>query len=193
MIPVELNSQIQATELHYFAGERQEMLLIVSGSLLFSALSLWLWWATRTDFAATFALTVIATVLLFSATALSLSEPGGMRKDWAGDSMTIPPISEPYRQTVDVFADMLRNMSGTESSDPAKVAAIVLGMAQQEDAPICLLIGADSAQYAALLAISMAESDRKWHDVSISAEAIDTDPAQYTGRLASSMAKLDQK
>lgn len=96
------------------------MLLIVSGSLLFSA--------------------------------LSLSEPGGMRTNWAGDSMTSPPISEPYRQTVSVFADMLRNMSGTESSDPAKVAAIVLGMAQQKDAPTRLLIGADSAQYTGRLA-----------------------------------------
>ncbi|BDC86833.1 hypothetical protein JZM63_05445 [Aeromonas caviae] len=73
MIPVELNEQVQTTVLHYFAGERQEMLLIVGGSLLFSALSLWLWWATRTNFAATFALTVIATAILFSATALSLS------------------------------------------------------------------------------------------------------------------------
>lgn len=72
MIPVELNEQIQATVLHYFAGERQEMLLIVGGSLLFSALSLWLWLATRNDFAATFTLTVITTAILFSAKALSL-------------------------------------------------------------------------------------------------------------------------
>ena len=39
MIPAELSAQIQATVLDYFAGERQEMLLILSGSLLLSALA----------------------------------------------------------------------------------------------------------------------------------------------------------
>ncbi|BDC86834.1 SDR family NAD(P)-dependent oxidoreductase [Aeromonas caviae] len=124
---------------------------------------------------------------------VTVLEPGGMRTDWAGDSMTIPPISEPYQQTVGVFADMLRKMSGSESSDPDKVAAIVLGMAQREDAPTRLLIGADSAQYALLLATNMAESDQQWHDISISAEAIDAEPAQYAERLASRVAELDQK
>lgn len=102
---------------------------------------------------------------------VTVLEPGGMRTDWAGASMTIPPISAPYQQTVGAFADMLRKMSGNESSDPAKVAAIVLGMALREDAPTRLLIGADSAQFAAQLATSMAESDQKWRDVTISAEA----------------------
>lgn len=72
MIPAELSAQIQATVLDYFAGERQEMLLILTGLLLLSALALWLWMATRTSFAAAFAITVIATAVLFSGTALSL-------------------------------------------------------------------------------------------------------------------------
>lgn len=122
---------------------------------------------------------------------VTVLEPGGMRTDWAGASMTIPPISAPYQQTVGAFADMLRKMSGNESSDPAKVAAIVLGMALREDAPTRLLIGADSAQYAAQLATSMAESDQKWRDVTISAEAIGADSAQYAAQLATSMAESD--
>ena len=72
MISAELGTQIQATVLGYFAGERQEMLLILSGSLLLSALALWLWMSTRTGFAAAFAITVITTAVLFSGTALSL-------------------------------------------------------------------------------------------------------------------------
>ncbi len=38
---------------------------------------------------------------------VTVIEPGGMRTDWAGSSMTIPPISEPYQQTVGAFAKML--------------------------------------------------------------------------------------
>ncbi|MFF4147831.1 SDR family NAD(P)-dependent oxidoreductase [Streptomyces sp. NPDC001698] len=40
---------------------------------------------------------------------VTVLEPGAMRTDWAGSSMTIPPISEPYQQTVGAFADMFRN------------------------------------------------------------------------------------
>ncbi len=72
MISNEIAAQLQSAVLEYFAGERQEMLLILSGSLLVTVLALWLWIATRTGFAAAFAITVIATAVLFSSTAVSL-------------------------------------------------------------------------------------------------------------------------
>ncbi len=56
----------------YFAGERREMLMILGGSLLVTVVVLWLWITTRTDFAAAFAISVIATATLFSGTAVSL-------------------------------------------------------------------------------------------------------------------------
>lgn len=72
MIPTELSLQIQGTVLDYFAGERKEMLLILGCSLLLSALAFWLWMAVRDHFAVAFAITVIATSVLLSGTALSL-------------------------------------------------------------------------------------------------------------------------
>lgn len=72
MISTEINAQIQAAVLDYFAGERREMLLILGGSLLVTALTLWLWMVTRTGFAAAFAITVVAAAILFSGTAVSL-------------------------------------------------------------------------------------------------------------------------
>jgi hypothetical protein len=68
----EVATPLQSAVLEYFAGERQEMLLILGGSLLVTVLVLWLWIITRTDFAAAFAITVIATAALFSGTAVSL-------------------------------------------------------------------------------------------------------------------------
>ncbi len=102
---------------------------------------------------------------------VTVLEPGGMRTEWAGSSMTIPPISEPYQQTVGAFAEMLRKLSGNEASDPDKVAAIVLGLALQDDVPLRLLVGTESVQFAAQLAADLADSDRKWHHLSISAAA----------------------
>ena len=38
---------------------------------------------------------------------VTVLEPGGMRTDWAGSSMTIPRPSAPYRPTIGAFALML--------------------------------------------------------------------------------------
>jgi NAD(P)-dependent dehydrogenase (short-subunit alcohol dehydrogenase family) len=51
--------------------------------------------------------TVLAQELAPLGIKVTALEPGGMRTDWAGSSMTIPPISEPYQQTIGQFA-MLR-------------------------------------------------------------------------------------
>jgi hypothetical protein len=91
-----------------------------------------------------------------------------MKTDWAGSSMTIPPVSAPYEQTVGAFAKMLRDYSGSEPTDSAKVAQVVLQLASQEDVPLRLLLGTDAVQYAPAAAKALAESDAKWHQLSVS-------------------------
>ncbi|WP_440555974.1 SDR family NAD(P)-dependent oxidoreductase [Streptomyces sp. SCPE 10] len=102
---------------------------------------------------------------------VTVIEPGGMRTDWAGSSMSIAPVSDPYQPTVGAFADMLRNASGIEASDPAKVAQVVHEIAGREDAPLRLLIGADAYQYATGFAQALADSDAQWRNVSESVSA----------------------
>ncbi|TDW24318.1 SDR family NAD(P)-dependent oxidoreductase [Kribbella kalugense] len=106
---------------------------------------------------------------------VTVLEPGGMRTDWAGSSMTIPPVSEPYRQTVGVFADMLRNSdpdaARPNSADPARIATIIAELAGRDDAPVRILLGKDAVQYWDNAAAALAESDAKWRDVSESAWA----------------------
>lgn len=101
---------------------------------------------------------------------VTVLEPGGMRTDWAGSSMTIPPVSEPYRPTVGPFADMLRSMdakgSAANSADPARIAGTVVELAGRDDAPVRLLLGRDAVQYAGAGAAALAESDEKWRPVS---------------------------
>ena len=99
---------------------------------------------------------------------VTVLEPGGIRTDWAGSSMTVPPVSDPYRQTVGRFAEFLREHHGQEPSDPRKIAALILSLAGREDAPLRLLVGPDAVEYAAGAAEALAESDRKWRDVSVS-------------------------
>jgi NAD(P)-dependent dehydrogenase (short-subunit alcohol dehydrogenase family) len=99
---------------------------------------------------------------------VTVVEPGGLRTDWAGSSMQTPPISEPYQPTVGRFVEMLRAHSGKEASDPAKVAEVLVQLAGRKDAPVELLMGADAYEYATHAANAVAESDRKWRDLTVS-------------------------
>jgi NAD(P)-dependent dehydrogenase (short-subunit alcohol dehydrogenase family) len=97
---------------------------------------------------------------------VTVLEPGAMATDWAGSSMAIPAISQPYEATVGFWAKTLLNMEGV--SVPAKVAEIVLKVPELEDPPVRLLVGKDTIQYAAQVGEALAASDKKWAELSAS-------------------------
>ena len=97
---------------------------------------------------------------------VTVLEPSGMATDWAGSSMTVPAVSEPYQQIVGAFAEMVRDGSGNEPIDVAKVAQVVADLAGRADAPLRLLLGADAVQSAEDAAKRLAESDAKWREIS---------------------------
>ncbi|KAJ5652140.1 Bcboa17 [Penicillium longicatenatum] len=99
---------------------------------------------------------------------VTVLEPGGIRTDWAGSSMQIPPVSEPYQATVGAFAAFLRQLSGTEISMPNKVADIVLKVLGEKEPPLRLLVGPDAVEHAGKVAEVLSASDRKWEELSIS-------------------------
>jgi len=97
---------------------------------------------------------------------MTVLEPGGIRTDWAGASMNIPAVSEPYKGTVGAVAEMLGEMSGAEESLPEKIAGIIVDLAGREDAPLRLVLGPQEVEMARQAAEELAASDRKWVDVS---------------------------
>src|ERR1700688_1573035 len=61
---------------------------------------------------------------------VTVLEPGGMATDWAGSSMHVPPVSEPYQATVGAMARLHHDGDTTPAlGDPAKVARVVLAVA----------------------------------------------------------------
>ncbi len=68
----DLTTSLQAAVTAYFAGERNEGVLIIAGSVLAAALAAWLWAATRSSFAVSFGATVVLSSALLAATAGSL-------------------------------------------------------------------------------------------------------------------------
>ncbi|MCW2786692.1 MAG: short-chain alcohol dehydrogenase [Marmoricola sp.] len=97
---------------------------------------------------------------------VTVVEPGGMRTDWAGSSMTIPEVSAPYEQTVGMLAQMIREANGAEPSDPDKVAQLLVDLSTKDEVPVRLLIGTDAVEYAANAAQVRAQSDEQWRGLS---------------------------
>jgi NAD(P)-dependent dehydrogenase (short-subunit alcohol dehydrogenase family) len=110
---------------------------------------------------------------------VTVLEPGGMRTDWAGSSMRVPPISEPYQPTVGAVAAM-HSESGSDDAlgDPAKVAQVVLKVAEMAEPPLRLILGSEAYAYATAAARARAESDAAWHDLTISTDRDDATAAQ---------------
>ena len=108
---------------------------------------------------------------------VTVLEPGGMRTDWAGSSMTVPSISEPYQQTVGVLAAMLGSTEVAPAGDPKKVAQAVLEVAELDEPPVRLLLGSDAVGYAAVVAQARAAEDEKWRYISVSTDHVDADAA----------------
>lgn len=101
---------------------------------------------------------------------VTVLEPGGMRTDWAGSSMTIPPISEPYDQTVGASATRMEGFSEASASDPAKVAQVVLAVADLDEPPVRLLIGTDAYNYGRAAWQARVDEDAKWERLSTSTD-----------------------
>jgi NAD(P)-dependent dehydrogenase (short-subunit alcohol dehydrogenase family) len=109
---------------------------------------------------------------------VTVLEPGGMQTDWAGSSMRVPPVSQPYQPTVGVMARMHGDGSATALGDPAKVAQVVLTVAGMAEPPLRLILGSEAYAYAMAAAWARAESDAAWHDLTISTDRDDATAAQ---------------
>jgi NAD(P)-dependent dehydrogenase (short-subunit alcohol dehydrogenase family) len=101
---------------------------------------------------------------------VTVLEPGGMRTDWAGSSMDIPPVSPPYQQTVGAFAEMTRANSDVGASDPAKVAQVVLQLADMDEPPLRLLLGSEAYTIATALHRRLGEQDARWRELTESTD-----------------------
>ena len=99
---------------------------------------------------------------------VTVLEPGGMRTDWAGSSMTVPQPSAPYQATIGAFAEQVRAGSGHEANNARRVAQVVRDLSGRDDAPVRMLLGTDAVPMAQQAAQELADSDEAWRDISLS-------------------------
>ncbi|KAA9156968.1 SDR family NAD(P)-dependent oxidoreductase [Amycolatopsis acidicola] len=101
---------------------------------------------------------------------ITVLEPGGMRTDWGGASMTTPPISEPYQATVGASAEAMAGFEHVATSDPRKVARLVLTVAALDEPPLRLLAGSDAYQFGRDAWRHRIETDARWEHLSHSTD-----------------------
>jgi NAD(P)-dependent dehydrogenase (short-subunit alcohol dehydrogenase family) len=110
---------------------------------------------------------------------VTVLEPGGMQTDWAGSSMRVTPVSEPYQPTVGAMARVHDDIgSGAALGDPAKVAQVVLEVAAMDEPPLRLILGSEAYAYATAAATARAESDAAWHQLTVSTDRDDATAAE---------------
>lgn len=103
---------------------------------------------------------------------VTVVEPGGMRTNWAGSSMSTPPVSDPYKPVIEPVVGFLSQADGTQPGDPARTAQAIIHVTEVGDPPVRLLLGSDAVAVAGAMAEQLAASDAKWRKVS---ESIDFD------------------
>lgn len=104
---------------------------------------------------------------------VTVIEPGGMRTDWAGASMTIHAVSEPYRQTVGVMGDHLEGAADAFRSDPAKAAQAIIAISREPQPPLQLLLGSDAYTLVRAADEARIASDVRWKELTFSTDADD--------------------
>ena len=113
---------------------------------------------------------VLATEVAPLGIKVTVLEPGGMRTDWAGSSMHTPPVSDPYQATVGAAAEAMRDFAQEANGDPAKVAQVVLTVADLDEPPLRLLLGTDSYTYGRAAWSRRLDEDEKWEHLSVSTD-----------------------
>jgi NAD(P)-dependent dehydrogenase (short-subunit alcohol dehydrogenase family) len=97
-------------------------------------------------------------------------EPSGFRTDWAGASMTVHDIPEAYAPTVGAMNTRVRQSTDGPAGDPVRAAEILVRMAKRADIPDHLPLGVNAAEGSIRLDEQLLADDRKWRDVSRSAD-----------------------
>jgi NAD(P)-dependent dehydrogenase (short-subunit alcohol dehydrogenase family) len=99
-------------------------------------------------------------------------EPGGMRTNWGTRaSQDTPDLLPDYEASVGAFAKALTSYWGQETSDPARVAQVILRLAVSDRLPAHLLLGSDAVQFAGQAEATRAAEAEHWREISVSTDA----------------------
>jgi hypothetical protein len=94
-----------------------------------------------------------------------------MRTNWGARAhKDVPELLPDYEPSVGAIVKALHSLWGKENSDPAKVAQVILRLANSDRLPAHLLIGSDAVRYAAEAEVARAADANRWRKMSVSTD-----------------------
>src|ERR1700726_4888952 len=96
-------------------------------------------------------------------------EPGGIRTDWdrrAGQNA--PDVLADYEASVGSMLKILRSLEGRAESDPRKIAGVIVQLANSDEVPLRLILGADAEQRVQRAEAARAMEAEKWRHLTVS-------------------------
>jgi NAD(P)-dependent dehydrogenase (short-subunit alcohol dehydrogenase family) len=96
-------------------------------------------------------------------------EPGGIRTNWAQRaSEDSPEVMPEYEESVGSIYKLLAAIRGKAESDPKRIAAVVVKLANAEDVPKRLILGKDAEILVKNVESARAEEATKYRDLTLS-------------------------
>ncbi|MGI5135312.1 oxidoreductase [Streptomyces sp. CA-106110] len=89
-------------------------------------------------------------------------EPGAFRTDWQGSSMELHSVGADYEETVGAMNKYRAENNGTQPGDPVRAAKVLIDVANDDDPPRRLLLGAQAVSMALEAGEARAAETRKW-------------------------------
>jgi NAD(P)-dependent dehydrogenase (short-subunit alcohol dehydrogenase family) len=98
-------------------------------------------------------------------------EPAGIRTNWGvRANQNSPALLPDYEPSVGAVVNALKSYWGKETSDPVKVAQVVLRLAACDRLPAHLLLGSDAVKHAGQAEATRAADAELWREVSVSTD-----------------------
>ncbi|RDI99345.1 SDR family NAD(P)-dependent oxidoreductase [Dyella solisilvae] len=98
-------------------------------------------------------------------------EPAAIRTKWGTRAtQQRPAVMQDYEPSVGAAIKSMEGLWGNEPIDPARIAQIMLRLAEAEHIPAHLLIGSSARDYYAMVEGHRANEAERWREVSISAD-----------------------
>lgn len=103
---------------------------------------------------------------------VTIVAPSGFRTDWAGRSANNSSvIIDDYKTTAGANKETIRNSSGNQPGDPVKAAEAIIQVAEADDPPLRLLLGAAAFKNANIKLTDLKKDFDTWESVSIGADS----------------------
>jgi len=96
-------------------------------------------------------------------------EPGGIRTNWARRAgQNAPELLPDYEASVGSMLKILRSLEGRAEGDPRKIADVIVQLANNDEVPVRLILGADAEKRVQQAESARASEADKWRHLTVS-------------------------